>query len=53
MSEGRIVADGNKHQVLSNSLHFSPQVNRLIQPFTKYGVPSDILTVEEIMQGFK
>jgi len=53
MSEGKIVADGNKHQVLANSLHFSPQINRLIQPFTKYGISSDILTVEEIMQGFK
>ena len=52
MGEGKIVADGDKHQILANSLHFSPQINRLIQPFDKYGVPSDILTVEEIMQGF-
>lgn len=52
MGEGNIVADGDKHQILTNSLHFSPQINRLIQPFDKYGVPSDILTVEEIMQGF-
>lgn len=52
MGEGNIVADGDKHQILSNSLHFSPQINRLIQPFDRYGVPSDILTVEEIMQGF-
>jgi len=53
MSEGKIIADGNKHEVLSNSLHFSPQINRLIQPFSKYNIPSDILTVDEIMQGFK
>lgn len=52
MSEGKIVADGTKHEVLANSLHFSPQINRLIQPFSKYGVSSDILTVNEIMQGF-
>lgn len=48
LGEGEIIADGDKHQILSNSLHFSPQINRLIQPFKKYGWPSDILTVEEI-----
>lgn len=53
MSEGKIIADGDKHKILSNSLHFSPQINRLIQPFTKYGYSSEILTVNEIMQGFK
>jgi len=53
ISEGNLVADGTKHEVLSNSLHFSPQINRLIQPFTKYGLASDILTVEEIMQGIQ
>jgi len=53
ISEGNIVADGTKHDVLSNSLHFSPQINRLIQPFTKYGLASDILTVDEIMQGIQ
>ena len=53
MSEGKIVADGNKHQVLSNSLHFSPQINRLIQPFTKYGLSPNILTVSEILQEVK
>ncbi len=53
ISEGKIVADGTKHEVLSNSLHFSPQINRLIQPFTKYGLSSDILTVDEILKGFQ
>jgi len=53
LGEGKIIADGNKHEVLSNSLHFSPQINRLIQPFTKYGLSSDILTVDEIMKGFQ
>ena len=53
MSEGRIIADGDKHEILANSLHFSPQINRLIQPFTQYGLSSEILTVEELMQGFK
>jgi len=49
MSEGKIITDGEKHDVLANSLHFSPQMNRLIQPFTKYGYSSDILTVEEAL----
>jgi energy-coupling factor transport system ATP-binding protein len=53
ISEGNIIADGTKHDVLSNSLHFSPQIKRLIQPFTKYGLASDILTVDEIMQGIQ
>jgi energy-coupling factor transport system ATP-binding protein len=53
ISEGNLVANGTKHEVLSNSLHFSPQINRLIQPFTKYGLASDILTVDEIMQGIQ
>ncbi len=52
VSEGKIIADSEKHQVLSNSLHFSPQINRLIQPFTKYGIPGDLLTVNELMRGF-
>jgi energy-coupling factor transport system ATP-binding protein len=47
MSEGRIVADGEKHSILANSLHFSPQINRLIQPFS---LPQDILTVEELLE---
>ena len=53
MSEGRIIADADKHQILSNSLYFAPQINRLVQPFTKYGLPSDVLTVEEIMQVYE
>ena len=53
ISEGNLVADGTKHEVIANSLHFSPQINRLIQPFTKYGLASDILTVDEIMQGIQ
>ena len=53
MSEGNIIADGTKHQVLANSLHFSPQINRLIQPFTKYGISSDTLTVDEMLRGLQ
>jgi hypothetical protein len=47
LSEGKVVVEGNKHDVLSNALLFSPQINRLARSFEKYGVPGNILTVEE------
>ncbi len=50
LGEGRIVVDGNKRDVLSRALLFSPQINRLVQAFEKNGVPGDILTVAEVMQ---
>jgi len=50
MSNGHIVADGNKHDILSGSLFFSPQINRLLQTFPQYNKIQDILTVEEIME---
>ena len=49
LSEGSIVVDGDKREVLSRALLFSPQINRLVQAFGKYGVPDDILTVEEVL----
>jgi energy-coupling factor transport system ATP-binding protein len=49
LSEGSIVIDGNRHDVLSKALLFSPQINRLVQAFAKYGVPEDILTTEELL----
>jgi len=53
LSEGRIVVDGNKRDVLSRALFFSPQINRLVQAFEKYGVPNDILTVDEALDILK
>jgi energy-coupling factor transporter ATP-binding protein EcfA2 len=50
LSEGRVVVDGNKHDVLSQALLFSPQINRLVQAFARYGVPGNILTVEEALR---
>ena len=47
LSEGRVVVDGDKREVLSRALLFSPQINRLVQAFEKYGVPGDILTADE------
>ena len=49
LSEGRVVVDGEKHDVLSQALLFSPQINRLAQPFARYGVSSKILTVSEAL----
>ena len=53
MSESEIVVDGEKRNVLSRALLFSPQINRLVQAFSKYGVPDDILTVNELLQTLK
>ena len=49
LSEGKIVVDGDKREVLSKALLFSPQINRLVQAFEKYGVPGDILTADEAL----
>ncbi|MEM0493368.1 MAG: energy-coupling factor transporter ATPase [Candidatus Thermoplasmatota archaeon] len=49
MNDGVIISDGSKHDVLSRSLYFSPQVNRLIQPLSSSGWPADLLTVEEVL----
>ncbi len=53
LSEGEIVVDGRKREVLSGALLFSPQINRLVQAFGKYGVPDNILTVDELLQTLK
>ncbi|HII94919.1 MAG TPA: ABC transporter ATP-binding protein, partial [Candidatus Methanofastidiosum sp.] len=50
LSEGNIISDGNKRDVLSKALLFSPQINRLVQPYAKYGIPDDTLTVEEVLK---
>jgi len=49
LSEGRVIVDGEKHQVLSQALLFSPQLNRLTQSFERYGVSNQILTVSEAL----
>lgn len=53
LSEGRIVVDGSRREVLSKALLFSPQINRLVQAFEKYGVPRDTLTVDELEGALK
>ena len=52
-SEGNIVVDGNRRDVLSRALLFSPQINRLVQAFGKYGMPDDVLTVAEVLHLLK
>jgi len=49
LSEGKIVVDGEKHVMLSQALLFSPQINRLAQAFARYGIPNNILTVNEAL----
>jgi len=49
LSEGRVVVDGSKRQVLSKALLFSPQINRLAQALSSYGVADNTLTVEEML----
>ncbi len=50
LSEGRVVVDSTTQEVLSNALLFSPQINRLAQFFHRYDLPSDILTVDEMLK---
>lgn len=50
LSEGQIVVDGSRHEVLSGALLFSPQINRLVQSWTEYGVSGDILTADELIR---
>ena len=49
LSEGRVVVDSTRWQVLSRALLFSPQINRLVQAFEKDDVPGDILTAGEAL----
>jgi energy-coupling factor transport system ATP-binding protein len=50
LSEGRVVVDGDKREVLSRALLFSPQINRLAQALQKYGVSGATLTVNEMVR---
>ena len=52
LSAGRVVAYGNKRDILSRALLFSPQINRLAQALGRFGVPDNILTVNELISQF-
>jgi energy-coupling factor transporter ATP-binding protein EcfA2 len=49
LSEGRVVVEGSKREVLSKALLFSPQINRLAQALSNYGVADTTLTVDEML----
>lgn len=49
LSEGRVVVDGSKREVLSKALLFSPQINRLAQALSSYGIADTTLTVDEML----
>jgi len=50
LSEGRVVVEGSKREVLSKALLFSPQINRLAQALSVYGVADTTLTVDEMIE---
>jgi len=50
LSEGRVVVAGSKREVLSKALLFSPQINRLAQALSGYGVADTTLTVSEMLE---
>lgn len=49
LSEGEVVADGDKRDVLSEALLFSPQINRVAQSLRNQGFPQDVLTADEVL----
>jgi energy-coupling factor transporter ATP-binding protein EcfA2 len=50
LSEGRVVVEGNKREVMAKALLFSPQINRLAQALSGYGVADTTLTVGEMLE---
>ena len=50
LSEGRVVVEGDKREVLAKALLFSPQINRLAQALSGYGVADTTLTVGEMLE---
>jgi energy-coupling factor transporter ATP-binding protein EcfA2 len=50
LSEGRVVVEGDKREVLAKALLFSPQINRLAQALNSYGVADTTLTVSEMLE---
>jgi energy-coupling factor transport system ATP-binding protein len=48
LSEGNIIVDDDKRNVLSRALLFSPQINRLVQAFES--LPENILTADEMIR---
>lgn len=53
LSEGAIVVDGDKRQVLSKAMLFSPQINRLAQALSSYGISDATLTIDEMVEQLR
>ncbi|MGC8850513.1 MAG: ABC transporter ATP-binding protein, partial [Candidatus Bathyarchaeia archaeon] len=50
LSDGEVVASGNRRKVLAKAMFFSPQVNRLFASLSDKGFPSDVLTLDEALR---
>jgi energy-coupling factor transport system ATP-binding protein len=59
MAQGRVIADGTpkaifvRSDVLSQAFLEPPQIMRIGQALSKYGMPSDVLSVGEAVAAFK
>lgn len=52
LSDGEVVASGERRKVLVRAMFFSPQINRLFTSLTDKGFPSDVLTLDEALKVF-
>lgn len=53
MDKGKIIFDGDKHEVLPESMLYSPQINRLVKRYKHQGVSSKFLTADEVVNAIK
>ncbi|MEM3677662.1 MAG: ATP-binding cassette domain-containing protein [Candidatus Bathyarchaeia archaeon] len=50
LSDGEVVASGDKRKVLAKAMFFSPQMNRLFASLSDEGFPPDVLTLDEALR---
>jgi energy-coupling factor transport system ATP-binding protein len=50
LQEGKIIAGGEKHEVLSRAAAFRPQVSRLFAGLPNHCLPDNVLTVDEALE---
>ncbi|MEM2123206.1 MAG: energy-coupling factor transporter ATPase [Candidatus Bathyarchaeia archaeon] len=50
LSDGELVASGDRRRVLAKAMFFSPQINRLFASLSDKGYPSDVLTLDEALK---
>jgi energy-coupling factor transport system ATP-binding protein len=51
MDKGKIIFDGDKHEVLPESMLYSPQINRLVKRYKHQGVSSKFFTADEVVNA--